>query len=89
MSSLCEEHAVAMVCRTLGFSRASHYAGKPASSRELQDQVLKDRILAIYRDNLCVYGYPRMDLALRPEGVSSSRRRIARLMRRELNRVSP
>lgn len=81
MSSLCEEHAVAMVCRTLGFSRAGHYAGKRASSRERQDQVLKDRILAIYRDNLCVYGYPRMDLALRAEGVSSSRRRIARLMR--------
>ncbi len=82
MESLCQDHRVSAVCEALGMSRSGHYArsSREPSRRSREDRELGDAIERIYRGHRCVYGYPRMRLALRAEGLFHSRRRIARLM---------
>jgi len=82
MESLCQDHRVSAVCEALGMSRSGHYArsSREPSRRSREDRELGDSIERIYREHRCVYGYPRMRLALRAEGLSHGRRRIARLM---------
>lgn len=82
MKELCKEHSVSMVCRTLGLPRSTHYArlGRGPSQRRRQDAELGEQIERIHRDNRCVYGCPRIHLALRLGGRRHSRRRVARLM---------
>ena len=82
MMALCSEHDVSIVCRALEVSRSGHYARTKASPsrRSLEDEGLKAMILRAHRECFGVYGYPRMLLELRRQGVRLSRRRVARLM---------
>jgi putative transposase len=76
-------HSVSAVCEALGVSRSGYYdrATREPSSRCAEDAELADIIEEIYRDNRCVYGCPRIDLALRLQGRCHGKLRIARLMK--------
>lgn len=82
---LSARHAVARVCETLEVSRSGYYARcrrqEPARVRE--DRHLKQKILAVHAAAGGRYGTPRIERALRRQGVATSRKRVARL-RREL-----
>ena len=54
-------HDVIVLCRLLRVSRSGFYAwlGRPASSRQLADEVLTEQIRAAFTDNRQVYGAPR------------------------------
>lgn len=82
MRELCREHSLSAVCAALGVSRSGRYArlSRGRSARAQRDERLGAMILAIHRDNRQVYGYPRVCLALKLQGVAHSRRRVARLM---------
>ncbi len=53
------------------------------SQHQREDQQLAERIQAVYHVNRQVYGSPRIHAELRDQGISISRKRVARLMREQ------
>jgi putative transposase len=72
-----------MLCNTLGVPLSGYYAWKkrPLSQHQREDQQLAEHIHAVYHACRQVYGSPRMHAELREQGISVSRKRVARLMR--------
>ena len=85
IEQLRSEHSVRRVCQVLGVPRSSYYARcrRPEPARVREDRHLKQKILAVHAATNGRYGTPRIERQLRRQGVTSSRRRVARL-RREL-----
>jgi putative transposase len=78
-------HSVATLCRVLGVSRAGFYAAERRApcQRALDDKRILEQIKAIQTDSRETYGVPRVNAMLRRRGTFCSRKRVARLMRRE------
>jgi putative transposase len=78
-------YPVTLMCRVLAEKRSSFYAWRerPASTRRLRDDALVVHIREVHRTNKSCYGSPRVHRALQEEGQRVSRKRVARLMRRE------
>ncbi len=78
-------HAVALMCRALGVSRAGYYAsrGRPESERSKTNSHLAAQIRGFYEASGRRYGSPRIHVDLRESGRRVGRHRVARLMRRE------
>jgi putative transposase len=77
-------HAVSLLCRVLGVSRAGYYAftDRGPSTRAQADQALIEQIRQIHTDARGLYGAPRVHAELRDgHGVRVGRKRVARLMR--------
>jgi putative transposase len=74
---------VALMCRALGISRSGFYAARrrEASARAREDERLRQRIGTIHHHSRRTYGSPRVQAELRVQGVRTSRKRVARLMR--------
>ena len=72
-----------MLCRVLRVTRAGYYAWRShqASVHDARDDELLASIRRIYADSRETYGAPRVLMMLRREGVHTSKRRVARLMR--------
>jgi putative transposase len=75
---------VTVLCRVLGVCRAGFYAAqrRPVSARDTADARLALQIAAIHRASRRCYGSPRIHAELRARGQCTSRKRVARLMRR-------
>jgi putative transposase len=75
----------AKLCRALGVSRSGYYAWtrRPPSSRALVDAKLVPVIRACHARSRATYGSPRIHQDLRALDYRVSRKRVARLMRRE------
>jgi len=73
------------MCRTLGVSRSGYYGWKdrPPSRRSREDAALTERIREIHHRSRATYGSPRVHAELKAIGVRCSRKRVARLMRKE------
>lgn len=73
-----------MLCRVLGVSRSGFYAARtrPVAARVTEDGRLAVEISAIHRASRRCYGSPRVHAELRARGQCTSRKRVARLMRR-------
>jgi putative transposase len=78
-------YPLALMCRVLDVSRSGFYAwqSRKTSDRELRNQALKVRIHDLHQRSRRIYGSPRIQLALKEEGISTSRKRVASLMREE------
>jgi putative transposase len=77
-------HAVSLLCRVLGVSRAGYYAWtrRPPSARVTSNQVLLEQIRQVHQRSRGTYGAPRIHAELRLDhGVQVGRKRVARLMR--------
>ena len=77
-------HAVSLLCRVLGVSRAGYYAWtrRPPSVRARQDAELTNQIRTIHQRSRATYGAPRVHAELRLDhNVRVGRKRVARLMR--------
>ena len=85
MEGFREEYPIRVLCETLGVSLSGYYAWKkrPLSQHQREDQQLAERIQAVYHANRQVYGSPRIQVELREQGISISRKRVARLMREQ------
>jgi len=89
VSRFIDEHrgrfGVEPICRTLGVSASAYYerATGARSVRSIEDECLLERIRAVHERNYFAYGYRRMWLALKREGVDVGRDRVKRLMRAE------
>ena len=71
------------MCKMLQVSRSGFYAWarRDESARARADQELSEQIVEIHKKSRETYGSPRIHAALRRQGESCSRKRIARLMR--------
>lgn len=78
-----EQRNVAKACEMLEVSRSAFYEWHQhvPSARQLADGELGERIQSIYDESRGTYGWPRVHLALRDEGVHVGRKRVARIMR--------
>lgn len=74
---------VAVLCKVLQVSRSGFYpwCERGASIHAQEDEKLKARIAAIHERSNGLYGSPKVLRDLRTEGISVSRKRVARLMK--------
>lgn len=75
-------HTISRMSRVLGVTAAGYHAWKrrPKSTRALEDEKLKERIVFHHEASRGTYGVPRLYDDLVDEGIHVSRKRIARLM---------
>ena len=78
----------AALCHILGVSRSGYAAwhrrqGQPPSSRQQEEARLVLHIRAAHRKGRHYYGSPRVYDELRDQGIATSRKRVARLMKQE------
>lgn len=83
ISSHLEEYSVSDMCRALGVTRQGYYAwaSRPPSAHEDRDLELARLIGDEYGASRGIYGAPKIFMRLRMSGVSTSRKRVARIMR--------
>jgi putative transposase len=76
------EHRLGRMCRVLGVSRSGYYAwrARPLSQRANANQALLAHIRQVHMASRQTYGAPRIQAALRQQGIFCSRKRVARLM---------
>jgi len=73
------------MCTQLGVSRSGYYAWKDRepSARAVEDDALAAEIKAVHEESRRTYGSPRVYAKLKTNGRRTSRKRVAKLMRRE------
>jgi len=78
------EFEVKQMSRALGVGRSGYYAWRKRgiSQREQEEQILVREIESVYQASRRTYGSPRIQAALVHKGILCSRKRVARLMRR-------
>ncbi len=78
-------YPVSLLCRVLKVSRSGYYdwIERPPSKRDRENATLTERIREVHRRSRRTYGYPRVHAELRALGVRCSRKRVARLMRKD------
>ena len=74
---------VRVLCRALEVSASGYYAAqrRPPSSRAAADVAVGRRLQVLHAAHRRVYGRPRLQRALRAEGIRVGDRRLRRLMR--------
>ena len=78
-----ERFGVEPVCQTLEIAPSTYYSARcrPPSQRALDDAVLSDEILRVWKENYQVYGARKVWLQLNREGIACGRDRVERLMK--------
>ncbi len=77
------EFRVETMCRVLKVSRTAYYywLKKPKSQRRIQDEVIKEQVITIYKQSRKTYGSPRICRKLAKQGIHCGKKRLERLMR--------
>lgn len=75
--------SVAQLCAVLDVSPSGYYAWRKRgkSAHQQADEELGERIEQVFADSRQTYGSPRIERALREQGLCTPRKRVARLMR--------
>jgi putative transposase len=83
MKRLEVDHPVTVLAPVFGVSRSGYYRwrGAKAGVRAVEDARLKSEIKTLHQQSRGTYGRPRLVAALRRDGVRTSGRRVARLLR--------
>ena len=76
---------IEFMCEQLGVSRSGYYAwrSRPPSARAVDDDELAAEVAVIYNEYKGRYGSPRIFKELKERNRPTSRKRVARLMKRE------
>jgi transposase InsO family protein len=76
-------YPVRMLCRVLRVSPSGYYrwCQQPQSQRAAQNQQLLGQIQMVHEQSRQIYGSPKIQQALRQQGIRCGRNRIMRLMR--------
>ncbi len=74
---------VGELCRVLDVSESGYYAWRETktSAHDQRDTYLSDQIQTVFEDSRHTYGSNRVEAALRAQGICTSRKRVARIMR--------
>ena len=80
-----DQFPVARMCRLLSVSRSGYlqWRGRPPSGRALANAVLDAQVAVVHADSRRTYGRPRIQRALRSQGVHAGHERIRRSLRRQ------
>lgn len=80
-----KQYSVRRMCHVLEVSPSGYYAwsSRPESTRAREDRRLRGKPREIFRQSGRTYGSPRVAVALRAQGESCGKNRVARLMREE------
>jgi len=80
-----DEFHVRLMCRVLAVSPSGYYASRkrPPSWHALLDEVLMAHVRIIHEESGETYGAPRVHRELQAEGLPTSSKRVARLMRED------
>jgi putative transposase len=84
MSNHADELSIQQMCSVFGVARSGYYKWLRqgnTTQRSAADAALTEQIRAVFEESAGTYGRPRIYAELEAQGVSCSRRRIARLMR--------
>lgn len=84
ITRLSKEHSIKLLCKVLKVARSTYYSilNHKASSREIENNILKSKIFKIYCDNRKVYGCIKITRILRDDGYQKlSVNRVSRLMK--------
>ncbi len=78
-----QQYPVRVMCRMLDVSPSGYYrrCQQPQSRRAQQDQQLLGQIQQVHQQSQQTYGSPKIQQALRQQGICCGRHRIMRLMR--------
>lgn len=78
-----DDYPVRMMCRVLGVSSSGYYSWRqhPQSQGAEQNQRLLEQIQMVHQQSHQTYGSPKIQQALRQQGIRCGRNRIRRLMR--------
>jgi putative transposase len=76
---------VEFMCEQLEVSRSGFYAWKqrPESARQQQDKQLAEEVAKVHQESRGTYGSPRVHAEMRARGRKVSRKRVARLMKKQ------
>lgn len=76
---------VEKMCKVLHVSRSAYYfwLHNKTSKRQAQNQSLIKEIRIVYNNSKCTYGSPRIAKELNSQGISISKKRVAKLMKKE------
>jgi putative transposase len=76
---------VEFMCEQLAVSRSGFYAWKerPESARQQQDEQLAEEVAQVHQESRGTYGSPRVHAEMRARGRKVSRKRVARLMKKQ------
>ena len=79
-----KEYGVEQMCRLFSVSRSGYYRWlkRGKSLRDRENEILLKQIRCIHQESHQTYGSPRIRNALRQQGIRCTRKRIARLMRK-------
>src|SRR5215213_1193153 len=77
------EHSVELLCELLKISRSGFYRWEksPPTVRQREDDALADKIVQAHEESRQTYGAPRIVEDLKAQGIKTSKRRCARIMR--------
>lgn len=77
-------HSVAMLCRVLGVTRQGFYAflKRPTPPRAKTNERLHARLRVLHAEHKQRYGSPRLQAALREEGLRVGKRRLEQALRK-------
>lgn len=83
MKSLASEYPIVELCQALGLSRSGyyHWLNRPESCRAQANREVAAKISVLHEENRRCYGSPRITHALRRQGLTIGKNRVARLMR--------
>jgi putative transposase len=85
MQEHISQWSVGEMAKALGISRSGYYQfiKRTASKREQENECLLKEIKIIHQESRETDGSPRIQAQLRLQGILSSRKRVARLMKQE------
>jgi len=77
------EFPVGKMCQVLKVSRSGFYDwnSREKGQRQMENEMLKEKIKEIFNKSRALYGSPRVHAELKAQGYSCSENRVARLMR--------
>nr|WP_236065097.1 IS3 family transposase [Reticulibacter mediterranei] len=83
MAEQSQHYAITMLCKTLEVSESGYYAWKnrEPSQHCREDARLAAEIQQLFLEHRKLYGSPRIHMLLKERGISTARKRVARLMR--------
>ncbi len=80
-----QEFGIERMCHVFDVSQSGYYSwrNRPTSQRELSNEELAVKICMEFRKHRGRYGSPRITESLKRQGISCSRNRVARIMKKE------
>ena len=82
ITSNAERYPVSAQCKILGVPRATYYACKEKIFESEKPDVLTDDVIRVFKDSHKRYGSRRIKKQLEKEGITVSRPRVAKIMRK-------